>query len=78
MSLHLPVIRSKSKTLDRQTRVGFNVNRVENANDMTVNNRSGLGLHAFVVDSNVHDNYSAFRLNNNSFYFEMLLIILRI
>jgi len=65
MSLHLPIIRSKSKTLDRQTRVGFNMNRVENANDTTVNNRSGLGLHAFVVDSNVHDNYSAFRLNNN-------------
>lgn len=41
------------------------MNRVENANDTTVNNRSGLGLHAFVVDSNVHDNYSAFRLNNN-------------
>jgi len=35
-------------------------------NDTTMNNKSGMGIHAFVVDSNVHDNYSAFRLNNNS------------
>jgi len=34
--------------------------------DETINeNKAKLGVHAFVVDKNIFENYSAYRLNNN-------------